>query len=198
MIRVAITGGLGSGKSTVLEILSKKGAIALSADDIAKEMISPGGPAYNPVARRFPDALKADQSIDPARLAAKVFTDARSLAWLNGLVHPLVAHKLRDMMDQMQKDGIRAVAVEVPLLVEAGMTDMFDVVIAVNAPVEERVERMVAAGWKDAPVRRRIENQISDEERSAAAGEVIENVGTLQQLRGKVDRLWKRLTQAAK
>lgn len=195
MIRVGVTGGLGAGKSTLCELLGERGSRVLSADDIAKEMIAPGGPAYGPVSRRFPDTLRADQSIDTARLAAKVFTDARSLAWLNGLVHPLVAHRLEEMFAELERAGEEVVCVEVPLLAEAGFERQFDLVVHVRAPMEARLARLTEAGWKEIDARRRIAVQCSDEERDKVAHIVVDNDGTKRKLRAAADSLWERVTQ---
>lgn len=195
MIRVAVTGGLGSGKSALCELLAERGARVLSADDIAKQMISPAGPAYGPVSRRFPDTLRADQSIDTARLAAKVFTDARSLAWLNGLVHPLVAHELEDRFKALEKEGVDVVVVEVPLLVEAGFARQFDLVVNVRSPMEERIARLKQSGWKEGDARRRISVQCDDEQRCEIADVVVENDGAPRKLKSAATQLWKRIEQ---
>jgi dephospho-CoA kinase len=198
MIRVGITGGMGSGKSLVLAMLAERGAATLSADDIANDMIEPDGPAYKPVASRFPDVIKRDGRPDHARLAAKVFTDARSLAWLDGLVHPLVARRLEEKMAELKKAGEKVCAVEVPLLVEAGLAPEFDVVVAVVAPEDVRVARMVEDGWDSEDVLRRIGLQAADEIRIKAADVTIDNAGSLADLEASVSRLWDRLEQEAR
>ena len=198
MIRVGVTGGLGSGKTTVLAMLAERGAATLSADDIAKEMIAVGGPAHAPVAARFPDCVRRDGSLDNKRLASKVFGDARSLAWLNGLVHPLVARRLEELLTAMDKDGTKVAVVEVPLLLEAGFARQFDLVVAVSSPEETRLARLIDAGWNAADARRRIAAQALDSERASIADVVIDNSGNARQLSKAVADLWQRIAKEAR
>lgn len=195
MVRVGITGGLGAGKSAALAILGELGAATASADDIANQMISRGGPAYAPVAARFPDAVKKDGTLDHARLAAKVFGDARSLAWLDGLVHPLVARRIDELMDEWARGGAEVAAIEVPLLLEAGLAGCFDVVVVVTTPMQTRMDRLLAAGWSAADAKRRIAAQADDEQRLAIADEVLDNAGSMAILRRATRALWRRLAK---
>lgn len=197
MIRLGITGGLGSGKSTVLGILADLGAHVVSADDLAKDMIKPGGAAHPPVAARFPDCLKKDGSLDHGRLASKVFGDARSLAWLNGLIHPLVARGLEELLSKWEKEGVKVAAVEVPLLAEAGFARQFDIVVAISAPLELRLTRLAEAGWKLADAKKRIASQVSDAERETIADVVIDNSSSMATLKRRVRGLWEKATQGA-
>jgi dephospho-CoA kinase len=184
---------MGSGKTTVRKMLAERGAATLCADEISKQTIEPDGPAYKPVAARFPDVIKRDGKLDHARLAAKVFTDARSLAWLDGLVHPIVARKLDEKMEGLEKAGQQVCAVEVPLLVEAGLPPQFDLIVDVAAGEDLRVLRMTEAGWDADDVRRRIAMQAEEDARRAEADVVIENDGTLADLDAAVASLWDRI-----
>ena len=194
MLFVGLTGGIGSGKSTVLDMLESRGAVCIDADDLAREAVAPGTPGLSAIERRFGrDVLAPGGSLDRARLAAVVFADETARRNLEAIVHPEVARLLTERVASLRATE-RIVVYAVPLLVERGLAPMFDVVVAVSAPEDVRVRRTVAQrGGTDDEVRARIAAQASDAEREAVAQEVLRNDGSREDLVRQVDALWKRL-----
>jgi dephospho-CoA kinase len=191
MLVIGLTGGIGSGKSTVSALLAEKGAVVIDADAIVHEVQAPGGPAYQPMVDHFgPGVVRPDGSLDRAAIAEQVFNDPAELAALNAIVHPIVGQVLMERL-QAEADTDHVVILDVPLLVESGRSDMAGVVV-VDAPVAVAVARAVARGegMDEADVRARIATQASREERLAKAGFVVDNSGSLDDLRARVDAAW--------
>ena len=194
MAVVGLTGGVGSGKSTVARLLADQGAVVIYADLVARDVMAPGGAVHDAVAERFgPDVVDADGSIDRPALAARVFSDEAARRELNGIVHPAVGE---EMLSRVEAVGIArpdaVVVLEIPLLAEVGR-DRYPVVgvIVVDAPVELAVTRLVAGrGFKEEDARARIAAQASREERRAIADVVIDNSSDHDHLRSEVDRVW--------
>ncbi|MGH9022000.1 MAG: dephospho-CoA kinase [Acidimicrobiia bacterium] len=194
---VGLTGGIGSGKSTVAALLTKCGALVVDADALAREALEPGRPAYAAVVARFGDAIlepavpgKAAR-IDRPGLARLVFSDAAALAELNGIVHPRVGEEVAHRIAQAGPDQI--VVVDVPLLVEAARQG-YDAVVVVEAPEATRLERLRRRGLDEADARRRMSAQASDEERRRVADFILDNGGSRESLRGEVELLWTELS----
>lgn len=183
-----MTGGIGSGKSAVLEIMARRGLAVIRSDDVAHTVILPGTRAHRQIVEHFGDGiLTADGTIDRDRLAEVVFTDPDELAILNGIVHPPVIEHLRHCFEEIAASGeCVTMAVEIPLLVEAGMVDTVDQVILVTAPRDVRIERMVGHGWSEKRVRAVIEAQAADAEKAKVADVVIVNAGDLVELDARV------------
>jgi dephospho-CoA kinase len=191
---VGLTGGIGSGKSSVARLLSERGAVVVDADAIAREVVTAGSEGLEAVVDEFGDeVLGPDGELDRAALAATVFSHQVLLARLEAIVHPRVRARREQLIGGL---GDAAVIVEdIPLLVEKGMQDAFDVVVVVTAPVEVRVARLVGGrGMDEADVRARIASQAPDEARVAVADVVIDNSGSPEDLERQVDQLWQRLT----
>lgn len=192
MIAVGLTGGIGSGKSTVSALLAGRGAVVVDADAIVREIQAPGGLAYEGIVRRFgPGIVSADGSIERPALAALVFADATARADLQRLTHPYVGQVIAERL-AAEAAGERVVVVDVPLLVEAGK-GAYPVagVIVVDCPVDVAVGRLVAQrGSTPDEARARVAAQASREERLAVADFVIDNSGTLEELSAQVDRAW--------
>lgn len=192
MIAVGLTGGIGSGKSTVSALLAGRGAVVVDADAIVREIQAPGGLAYEGIVRRFgPGIVSADGSIERPALAALVFADATARADLQRLTHPYVGQVIAERL-AAEAAGERVVVVDVPLLVEAGK-GAYPVagVIVVDCPVDVAVGRLVAQrGSTPDEARARVVAQASREERLAVADFVIDNSGTLEELSAQVDRAW--------
>lgn len=192
---VGLTGGIGSGKSTVAALLAEWGAVVVDADAIAREALEPGRPAYAAVVDRFGDAvLESSGRIDRPGLARLVFSDAEALADLNGIVHPRVGEEVARRIGQAGPDQI--VVIDVPLLVEAARRG-YDAVVVVEAPEGVRLERLRRRGLDEADARRRMSAQASDQERRLAADFVLDNEGSRESLSGQVEALWSELSGRA-
>ncbi len=193
MYVVAITGGLGAGKSSAAKTMAELGAVVLSLDDIAKRLLERGEPLAEKVAAEFPDAVADDDSIDPRALAEIAFESPARTLKLNAIVHPAVAREVGPALADLRllPQPPEVVVLEVPLLVEAPVFgEMADLVIAVAAPEEQRVARAVVSGMAEDDARRRVARQASDEERAQLADIVVENTGSLEDLRHEIERVW--------
>jgi len=194
VIVLGLTGGVGSGKSTVGRLLAERGAVVIDADLVAREVMAPGMQAHDAVAERFgPEAVAADGTIDRPALAALVFADPTARRDLNAIVHPAVREEILAQVEGVgaaQPDAI--VVLEVPLLAEVGR-DRYPVagVLVVDVPVELAVTRLVSGrGFSEEEAWARIAAQATRDERRAVADEVIDNSGDLDHLRSEVDRAW--------
>ena len=189
MLRIGLTGGIGSGKSTVSALLAAHGAVIVDADRIAREVVEPGTPGLERIIEAFGDGvLEADGSLDRAALAAVVFADPDARRQLDGIVHPLVRARAREMAAAAPPDAV--VVHDVPLLVETGQASSYDLVLVVEADPATRVSRLVQRGLTAEDARARIEAQASDDQRRAVADVVLHNGGTPEQLAEQVDRFW--------
>ena len=190
MILVGLTGGIGSGKSTVSALLAERGAVILDADAVARELQRAGQPVLASMIERFGDEmLTEDGELDRPRLAALVFADPAALAELNALVHPAVGAELVRRIEAAK--GTDAVVVlDSPLLAEHPREGMAATIV-VDVPIETAVDRLVhQRGMSEADARARIARQISREERLATADRVIDNSGDRAALAAQVDDLW--------
>lgn len=189
---VGLTGGVGSGKSTVSALLAGHGAVVVDADAIAREVVEPGTAGYDAVVARFgPAVVAADGSLDRAAIAGIVFTDEGARQDLNAIVHPLVGKRSAEVMAAVPGDAI--VVYDVPLLVEGGLGAGFDVVVVVEAQEATRFGRLAQRGLSEAQALARMAVQASDEQRRAVAHEVISNDASREALAGRVNALWERL-----
>ena len=198
MLLVGLTGGIGSGKSTVARLLAERGAVIVDADDLAREAVAPGTPGLVKIVDHFGrDVLLPDGSLDRAAVAAIVFGDPEARRRLESIVHPEVGRRFAERLEPYR--GTSAIVVYVvPLLVEGGLQPIFDIVVTVSADEEVRVGRMVRdRGMPEASVRDRMRAQASDEERERAAAFVIRNDGTPGEMEGRVDELWAELGRRA-
>ena len=191
MLVIGLTGGIGSGKSTVSKLLAEMGAVIIDADAIVHEVQAPGGAAFAPMVEHFGDGVvQADGTLDRQAIAEIVFNDPEQLAALNAIVHPLVGQAIMDRM-QAEAESDHVVILDVPLLVESGRSDMAGTIV-VDAPVEVAVARAVARGpASEADVRARIAKQATREERLAKADLVIDNSGSMEDLRAQVAKAWR-------
>jgi dephospho-CoA kinase len=198
VLLVGLTGGIGSGKSTVARLLDRRGAIVIDADQLAREAIAKGTAGFEEVVRTFGSGVVGpDGDLDRAALAAEVFTDpARKIA-LESIVHPEVARRFADRLEP-HRGTDRVVVYVTPLLAELGMAPAFDVVVVVTASPHLRVSR-VASDRDLSPedVRRRMASQATDEQRAAIAHVLLDNDGSLADLDGQVERLWPELVARA-
>ncbi len=181
---VAVSGGIGSGKSSVTRVFATQGAVTADADAIAREILEPGEPALSEVARAFGgDLLRQDGSLDRALLASRVFggegADER-VARLNAITHPLIEARAWSIL-RGAPEGSLAVY-DIPLLIEGDHADRFDAVVIVDAPIEERVKRLEGRGVAPEDARARIRAQASSQERRAIATIWIDNEGSSDDL----------------
>ncbi len=197
MLRVGLTGGIGSGKSTVSRRLAELGAVVIDSDVLAREVVEPGTPGLAAIVAAFGQrVLAADGSLDRPALSAIVFADEDALAVLNGIVHPLVRERADRLARAAAPDAV--LVQDVPLLVESGLDDSFDMVLVVDAPEDERVARLVRErGMTEEDARARMAVQATREERNAAADIVLDNSGTPGALLDEVDHLWPGLERLA-
>lgn len=197
MLKVGLTGGIGSGKSEVSALLDERGALIIDADLIAREVVEPGTPGLAAVVAEFgEEVLLPDGGLDRERVGSIVFADADRLAALNAIVHPLVGERMGELMDAAPSGAI--VVYDVPLLTENGLAAMYDVVVVVDAPVETQLDRLTSRrGMTEGAARARIAAQASREDRRAIADHVIDNSGSLDDLKTQVDALWEDLTRRA-
>jgi dephospho-CoA kinase len=189
VLRIGLTGGIGSGKSTVSALLAARGAVIVDADLIAREVVEPGTPGLAAVVEAFgPDVLAADGALDRAALAAVVFADPEARSRLDGIVHPLVRARARELAAAAPQDAV--LVNDVPLLVETGQAASYDLVLVVEADAATRISRLVRRGLTAEDARARIAAQATDEQRRAVADVVLDNSGTPEQLAEQVDRFW--------
>ncbi|MEV5003093.1 dephospho-CoA kinase [Nocardioides sp. LML1-1-1.1] len=192
-MRVGLTGGIASGKSTVSAVLRELGAVVIDADQLAREVVAKGTPGLAAVVEAFgPEILTADGELDRPRMGTLVFGDETLRRRLEAIVHPLVFERYAELEASAPTDGI--VVHDIPLLVESGRASEFDAVIVVEAPEDVQVERMVRdRGWTEEESRARIAAQASAEDRRAVATYLIVNTGTREDLRQRVTEVFERL-----
>ncbi|MGB3440577.1 MAG: dephospho-CoA kinase [Actinophytocola sp.] len=189
MLRVGLTGGIGSGKSTVARRLAEHGAVVIDADRIAREVVAPGTDGLAEVREAFGDEVISDGALDRAALAQRVFTDESARATLNGIVHPRIGARTAELMAAAQQDAV--VVHDVPLLVENHLGPAYHLVLVVDAPEEERVHRVVRdRGMSEQDARARIRAQATEEARRAAADVWLDNGGSPDEVLAVVDALW--------
>jgi dephospho-CoA kinase len=194
MLTIGVTGGIGSGKTTVTKFLAELGAPIIDADKVGHAIYAPGGPAHNDVIAAFGQGILApDGAIDRKKLGPIVFADPAALKRLNAIVHPKMFARMREMIDDLRAGGERnPIVVEAAILIEANWQALFDeiwLVVASKARVIERIE--LERGLQPEQTEARIRSQLSDEERRKHSTLVITNDGTIGELREKVADLWR-------
>ncbi|MBV8772498.1 MAG: dephospho-CoA kinase [Deltaproteobacteria bacterium] len=193
MLTIGLTGGIGSGKSTVSSILGELGAPVIDADKVGHAIYAPGGPAYNDVIAAFGrNVLGPDGTIDRKKLGPIVFNDAAALQRLNSIVHPKMFARMREMVEDLRASGQRdPIVIEAAILIEANWQPLFNQIWLVTASKERVVERVERdRGLKPEQTEARIRAQLPDEERRKYSTVVITNDGTIDALRKKVAELW--------
>ena len=189
MLRIGLTGGIGSGKSTVAGLLAARGARIVDADRIAREVVEPGTPGLEAVVAAFgPGVLTAEGALDRPALAAVVFADPDARRRLDGIVHPLVRARAAELVAAVPPNAV--VVQDVPLLVETGQAGSYDLVLVVEADLDTRVRRLVGRGLSEEDARARIAAQATDEQRRAVADVVLDNSRTVEDLETQVERFW--------
>jgi len=194
-MRVGLTGGIASGKSTVSEMLRELGAVVIDSDQLARDVVAPGTPGLAAVIKAFgKDVLAADGSLDRPKLGAIVFADPERRRELEAITHPLIGEASRALEERARAEG-HLIVHDIPLLAEAGMGSLFDIVIVVDVPVELQLQRLLelrGATRDDAEAR--IAAQASREQRLTVATHVIDNTGSVDDLRKRVEELYAELS----
>jgi dephospho-CoA kinase len=195
VILVGLTGGIGAGKSTVSAMLAERGAVIVDADQIARDLQSPGSPVLDSMAERFGEhIIRDDGSLDRAAVAAIVFNDDAALKDLNGIVHPAMQSEIQRQIDEHRSTD-RVVVLDFPLLGENPRKGLAATIV-VDIPVDVAVRRLVdQRGMDEADARARINSQISRDERLATATHVVDNGGDRDSLTAQVDELWQQLLE---
>ena len=193
MLTIGLTGGIGSGKSTVSKLLAELGAPIIDADQVGHAIYAPDGPAYPDMMAAFGEGILApDRTIDRKKLGPIVFADPAALKRLNSIVHPKMFARMREMVDAMRRGGEhKPIVIEAAILIEANWQPLFNeiwLVVASRERVIERVER--DRGLKPEQTEARIRAQLSDDDRRKYATTVVTNNGTIEELRTKVGDLW--------
>jgi dephospho-CoA kinase len=191
VLLVGVTGGIGSGKSTVARLLDRRGAVVIDADQLAREAISKGTPGFGRVVDAFgAEVLTPEGDLDRAALARRIFSDPVQKAALEAIVHPEVARRFGELVEGYRPTD-RIVVYVTPLLVELGLAPAFDVVVVVTASPHLRVSRVASGrGLSPDEVRERMAAQATDDQRMEVAHVLVDNDGSLAELEPQVDRLW--------
>jgi dephospho-CoA kinase len=187
VLRVALTGGIGSGKSLVGEILEELGALVIDSDQLAREVIERGSPGYEEVITAFGDSILSEGQIDRAKLAAVVFKEVDLRNKLESIIHPLVREAAEKLAKNLPSGAI--LVNQIPLLVESDGAKRFDYVITVSADEEIRRERLRLRGLKDYEITERMAAQVADLDREKIANYILRNDGSIDELTRAVEAL---------
>ena len=189
MIKVGLTGGIGSGKSTVAKTLKTKGIQVVDADQIAREVVAPGEPALLEITKHFgPDILLSDGSLNRSELKAKIFSDSTAKKRLEGILHPSIRQRILQRVDEAI--DTHYVIADIPLLVENNYTVYFDRVVVVDCTEEQQIARVRARDeLPEAQIKSIMKSQATRESRLAAATDVIDNTGDLSSLNTQIEKL---------
>jgi dephospho-CoA kinase len=198
VLLVGLTGGIGSGKSTVARLLEKRGAVVFDADLLAREAVEPGTPGHAAVIERFgADVLAPGGELDREALASIVFADPAARRDLEQIVHPEV-RRLFAEGSEAYRDTDRVVVFSAPLLVETGMHTAFEILVVVSATVATQIRRLMRQrGMSEPSIRARIDAQAPLEDKAAAADFLVDNEGSLDELESQVEQLWNDLSTRA-
>jgi len=191
MLRVALTGGIGSGKSSAAEIFAALGAVVVDSDEIARKVLDRESVGFGEVVAVFGDQILAAGEIDRKKLGQLVFSDPKERKKLEQITHPLIRKEFERIIKNVPENSI--VINQIPLLAESKYDYKFDYVIAISAPIEVRKNRLIQRGMKSYEIEQRLAAQASDADRAKIANEVIENAGDLSQLTSNVEKVWRKL-----
>lgn len=188
MLTVAVTGGIGSGKSLVGDYLEALGAIVIDSDQLARAVIERGTPGFDEVLARFGDKVLRDGAIDRAALGEIVFAEHQARADLEAIIHPRVRAETEALIRSAPEGSV--VVNQIPLLVETNGASRFDFVITVEAPEETRIARLKERGMKEYDARKRMATQATSAQREEVADLVLDNSGSKEDLLRQVERVW--------
>lgn len=188
MLSIALTGGIGAGKSLVGEFLEELGAVVIDSDQLARQVIERGTPGFDSVVATFGDSILKDGDIDRSKLAEVVFQDESARLKLENIIHPRVRELATSIAAKVPDSGV--IVNQIPLLFETSGGGRFDLVITVFSDLEIRKSRLRERGLKDYEIEKRIAAQASDEERASIADYVIPNNGSIEDLERAVSDMW--------
>ena len=191
MLKIGLTGGIGSGKSTVSKRLDELGAFVVDADKIAREIVEPGEPALAELAEAFEGVVQEDGTLNRQELARQAFATPEATQKLNSITHPRIRERTNELFHEAELEGEKVLVYDMPLLIENGEADRVDHVLVVDAPDEVRVQRLVEyRNLDEDDARARIKAQIDRETRLAVADTVLDNGGEIEELLEQIDRFW--------
>lgn len=193
MLRIGLTGGIGTGKSLVTQFLAEQGAVVVNADLLGHQAYLPGTLGFDQVVAAFGDEIVGnDGHVDRKKLGPIVFADPKQMERLNGIMHPIIRGLIEGRLDEMYREGEKVSVVEAAVLIEAGWKPVFDEIWVVTANVEEIVSRLQSRnGLTREDAQRRIDSQISSDDRASQGDILLDNNGTVEELKDKVNNLWK-------
>ena len=192
MITIGLSGGIGSGKTEATRILQEMGAEVIIADQVGHEAYEPHTDAWKQVVETFgDDILQPDGQIDRRKLGSIVFSDPGEMAKLNAIMHPRMHTMMEERLGELEAKGVQVAVLEAAILIEAGWIALVDEAWMLEVPEEVAVERIHQRnGLAEEEIRKRLQSQLSNEERAGHASEVIENTGDLEALRLRLEELW--------
>lgn len=191
MLITALTGGIGSGKSTAGELFVELGACVVDSDKLARDVLAPGTDGFNQVVQSFGEEIIKDGAIDRAALGAKVFSDSNARLKLEAITHPLIRKAFADFIERSPKDSI--VINQIPLLVESKYVYKFDAVITISSDRSNRTARLLQRGLTQAEIEQRFSAQATDDQREEISDFIIHNNGDLSALKLEVERVYRAL-----
>lgn len=200
MLRVGLTGNVGAGKSTLVTLFAGWGATVIDTDVLAREVVAPGTPALAEIRERWGEAVMAeDGGLDRAALRSRVFADEAERRRLEDILHPAIRARFRELLSEAELRGDRIVIGVVPLLYETGMEDEFDVVLLVDAPLSQRIDRLVAKrGLSEGEARKVAASQMPAEEKRSRADLILDNDSDIPTLERRAWELWKELEKMSR
>ena len=188
MIKVALTGGIGSGKSAAGDFFEDLGAVVVDADQLARDVIERGTDGFDELVATFGDEILTNGILDRSKLGQIVFADPGARKTLEGIIHPRVAEAFDEIIEDSPDDAV--IIYQIPILVETNGQDRFDYIITVEATLENRITRLKNRGLKGYEIEARMKVQASDEERAAIADQVFNNDGDMDQLLRQVENVY--------
>ena len=188
MIRVALTGGIGSGKSAAGDFFEDLGAVVVDADQLARDVIERGTDGFDELVATFGDEILTNGILDRSKLGQIVFADSEARKTLEGIIHPRVAEAFEEIIEESPDDSV--IIYQIPILVETKGEDRFDYIITVEATLENRIARLKNRGLKGYEIEARLKAQASDADRAAIADAVFKNDGDLDQLLRQVENIY--------
>ena len=191
MLTIALTGGIGSGKTAVGEILANFGAIVIDSDQLARQVVERGTPGFDQIVAQFGDEILKNGDLDRAALASLIFTDPKKRLALEQITHPLIRQEFAKIIKSLPEDAI--VVNQIPLLVESKHDYKFDYIVTVSTSEEIRVARLLKRGLTKDQITKRIQAQATDSEREVIADLIIKNEKSQEELFTQVEKLWELL-----